>query len=288
MSKSAPARVRTIDGRWWIAVASSSVHAASAKGAPMPGAYRVRVRRRGSPRTPMVAITGHSRPRSGSRSMALASPPSSPIRGRSRSVSGSTSGQSISPSQFAYLPKVKDGISNLQPNVDYLPYNGSTGLGVGEVANIFLSRLSSGSVTDCPRPQPCPSIPASLNPGVPATPSDVDNAQQQIAPRRAMGSEYVAVRYRNRVAGTVAEESVPWRLIGMVNGTSLTWEPSAPPGAPSLLSLGQIVEFCSPGPFVVRSQDSEHPFLPGRVPDGREPLQQHSMRAGGALSRTSY
>ncbi|MGH7436347.1 MAG: IgGFc-binding protein, partial [Polyangiaceae bacterium] len=63
---------------------------------------------------------------------------------------------------------------------------------------------------------------------------------------------------RERVAGS--NESVPWRLVGAVDGTLLTDDPAAPAGAPSTLKLGQVVELDSPGPFVVSSQDDKHPF----------------------------
>ncbi|HEY6459844.1 MAG TPA: IgGFc-binding protein [Polyangiaceae bacterium] len=85
-----------------------------------------------------------------------------------------------------------------------------------------------------------------------------DSAHQQIPPVRALGSEYAGVRYRNRYAGT--EESPPWRIIGGANGTTLTWEPAVPSGAPTTLTLGQVTQFNSNGPFVVRSQDAQHPF----------------------------
>lgn len=85
-----------------------------------------------------------------------------------------------------------------------------------------------------------------------------DSAHQQIPPITALGSEYVGVRYRNRFDGQ--EESPPWRMVGAVDGTQLIWEPSAPAGAPTTLSVGQLVEFRAPGPFVVKSQDEEHPF----------------------------
>lgn len=85
-----------------------------------------------------------------------------------------------------------------------------------------------------------------------------DGAHQQIPPVRALGSEYVAVRYRNRVDGK--EETPPWRIVGAVDGTTLTYEPSAPLNAPLTLSSGQIAEFRSSGPFIVRSQDADHPF----------------------------
>ncbi len=105
-----------------------------------------------------------------------------------------------------------------------------------------------------------------------------DSAHQQIPPVRALGSEYVGVRYRNRYTGT--EESPPWRIIGAANGTVLKWDPAPPSGAPTTLSLGQVTEFETNGPFVVSSQDSSHPFYvsahmtgaeefdPGYLPDG--------------------
>jgi hypothetical protein len=77
-------------------------------------------------------------------------------------------------------------------------------------------------------------------------------------PIRALGSEYVGVRYRNRYDGI--EESPPWRMVGAVAGTTLTWEPAQPAGAPSSLELGQVAQFKAAGPFLVRSQDANHPF----------------------------
>ncbi len=85
-----------------------------------------------------------------------------------------------------------------------------------------------------------------------------DSAHQQIPPVKALGSEYVAIRYRNRYDGK--EESPPWRLIGAVDGTKLAYDPAPPAGAPSTLKRGQLVTFNDPGPFVVRSQDEKHPF----------------------------
>ncbi|MCY1066074.1 IgGFc-binding protein [Nannocystis sp. RBIL2] len=84
-----------------------------------------------------------------------------------------------------------------------------------------------------------------------------DGAHQQIPPVKALGNEYVAVRYRNR---TGQEESPPWRMVGMVDGTQLTWTPSKPAGAPDTLSLGQVAEFNSSGGYTVKSQDVDHPF----------------------------
>ncbi len=85
-----------------------------------------------------------------------------------------------------------------------------------------------------------------------------EGAHQQLPPIKALGSAYAAVRYRDRIEGTV--ESPPWRLVGAVDDTQLTYTPAAPPGAPASLMLGQVAEFNAPGPFTVASQDVDHPF----------------------------
>jgi hypothetical protein len=85
-----------------------------------------------------------------------------------------------------------------------------------------------------------------------------DGAHQQLPPVRALGSKYVGVRYRNRFDGK--EEAPPWRLVGAVDGTTLAYEPSMPAGAPTTLKQGEVKEFNSAGPFVVKSQDDKHPF----------------------------
>jgi hypothetical protein len=99
-----------------------------------------------------------------------------------------------------------------------------------------------------------------------------DSAQQMLPPVHALASEYVAVRYRTRDSSGV-EESVPWRLVGVVDGTQLTYEPAAPAGAPSTLRAQELAEFGSPGPFVVRSQDADHPFYVASYMTGGAPYQ---------------
>ncbi len=85
-----------------------------------------------------------------------------------------------------------------------------------------------------------------------------DAGHQMIPPVRALGTEYVGVHHRNRFPGV--EESPPWRLVGAVDGTVLSYEPAAPLGAPTSLGVGQVAEFATSAPFVVRSQDKDHPF----------------------------
>jgi hypothetical protein len=92
---------------------------------------------------------------------------------------------------------------------------------------------------------------------VPLALKRADSAEQMLPPVRALGSEYVAVRYRNRGA---TEETPPWRIVGVVDGTQLTYDPAPPPGAPLAIDAEQLFEFNASGPFVVRSQDANHPF----------------------------
>lgn len=108
-----------------------------------------------------------------------------------------------------------------------------------------------------------------------------DSAHQQIPPVRALGSEYVGVRYRNRYDGI--EETPPWRIVGAVDGTVLSWDPAPPSGAPTSLSLGQVTEFRSGGPFVVKSQDAQHPFYMAAYMTGAaqwDPAEQNGGMSG--------
>ncbi len=50
-----------------------------------------------------------------------------------------------------------------------------------------------------------------------------------------------------------------WRIIGLVDGTTLTYEPTNS-SAPTTVKEGQVVEFVGPGAFHVKSQDDKHPF----------------------------
>jgi len=103
---------------------------------------------------------------------------------------------------------------------------------------------------------------------VPVGTAACDSAQQQIPPIKALGNKYVAVRYRGRAMNP--NESVPWRIVGAVDGTQLAYSPAPPPGAPPSLNQGQVAEFSSPGPFVVSSQDDDHPFyLAGYMTGGQ-------------------
>jgi hypothetical protein len=84
------------------------------------------------------------------------------------------------------------------------------------------------------------------------------SSHQQFIPVNALGSEYVAVRHRDRYPQV--EETVPWTIIGAVDNTELTYDPAPPQGAPTHLMSGQEAIFKTKEAFSVRSSDAEHPF----------------------------
>jgi hypothetical protein len=88
-----------------------------------------------------------------------------------------------------------------------------------------------------------------------------DSAHQQIPHVKALGNEYVGAGIVTRMPSLQAE-SVPYRMVGTVDGTVLTFDPPSPaPGLPATIGQGQVLEFETTQAFSVRSQDSDHPFL---------------------------
>ncbi len=95
-----------------------------------------------------------------------------------------------------------------------------------------------------------------------------DSAHQQIPPIKALGSDYVAPPFATRMA-SLEPESIPYRIVGVVNGTKLTYDPPVT-GAPTTLSAGQVVSFETILAFEVKSQDANHPFYVGQIMPGCE------------------
>ena len=109
----------------------------------------------------------------------------------------------------------------------------------------------------------------------PSTTNWCDHAEQMAPPVRAMGSTYVGVMYRPRIA---AETATSWRLIGAVDGTQLTW--STDVGGPATLGKGQSVTFSTGTPFVVSSQDKLHPFMLFTYMSGSQALEMDTYGYG--------
>jgi hypothetical protein len=146
------------------------------------------------------------------------------------------------------------------PNVMPSPANTQVTytLNAGEYIQITQAEELTGSILESTKPIAVFGASTCMN--VPDSEPDCDSAQQQIAPVQALGNEYAAVRHQDRGS---QPESPPWRLVGAVDDTMFTWEPSAPTGAPTTIKKGEVIEFNAEGPFVVRSQDLDHPFYLG-------------------------
>ncbi len=92
-----------------------------------------------------------------------------------------------------------------------------------------------------------------------------ESTHQQILPVRALASEYVAAPYDTRRAD-LSPEPIHYRLVGAVDGTTLTFDPPVA-GAPTTLERASVVDFVATGPFRVRAQDAAHPFAAAQIMD---------------------
>jgi hypothetical protein len=90
-----------------------------------------------------------------------------------------------------------------------------------------------------------------------------DATHAQIAPVAALGHDYAVSPYTTRRAD-LQEESIYYRLVGVVAGTTLTYDPAVP-GAPPTTGQAQVSDFQAVGAFRVSSQDKNHPFSIAQV-----------------------
>jgi len=95
---------------------------------------------------------------------------------------------------------------------------------------------------------------------IPGTASACDVLSQQIPALEQWGAEYVGVGYRPRLGNE--HEPVYYRIVAARDGTRLDYDPAIPPGAPTTMNAGEVVQFSqgTGDAFVVRTQDSEHPI----------------------------
>jgi hypothetical protein len=178
---------------------------------------------------------------------------------------------------FIDVISAQDGTTvTLAPTVAIVAGTGVAGTAQGQPATYTLSR---GQVLHIAQPAELVGSPIqSSNPvgliggsrcmEVPETVQACDSAHQMIPPVKALGYQYVASRYRDRWPGQT--EAPPWRVVGAVNGTTLTYDPAPPTGAPTTLAQGQVANFRSSGGFTVTSQDAQHPFYMAAYMTGAE------------------
>ncbi|MCA9661939.1 MAG: IgGFc-binding protein, partial [Myxococcales bacterium] len=92
-----------------------------------------------------------------------------------------------------------------------------------------------------------------------------ESTHQQNIAIDALGFAYVAAPYETR-RKDLAPEEVDYRFVGVVDGTTLSYDPPQP-GAPTTLAKGEVVDFASADPFLVRAQDDQHPFALAQLMD---------------------
>ncbi len=156
---------------------------------------------------------------------------------------------------------------SIRPNVEVIAAGNIAGatagvtqtwkLSKGQVLQ-FLQRSMTGSPIETTKPvavfggSECTELPTPY----------CDVLQQQLPPFEHWGTEYAVVPFAPRIASFSADirEKVPYTIVGAVDGTKLTYDPSPPLNAPEMLDAGQSVSFITDQLFVVRSQDAKHPF----------------------------
>jgi hypothetical protein len=93
-----------------------------------------------------------------------------------------------------------------------------------------------------------------------------DSGHQLVPPVSALANDYIGIPFTSRSPNLPAE-SIQYRMVGVADGTTLTFEPPVPT-APASLALGQSVTFEATWPFRVTSQGEDFPFYLGQSMSG--------------------
>lgn len=131
--------------------------------------------------------------------------------------------------------------------------SGSFVLNRGQVAEYLQGERLAGSVLQADKPVSVWGGATCMN--IPANVGYCDAAHQELLPIQTLGSEYAVARYPSRGGDDIA----PVSFIGVVDGTTLTFDPPLP-GAPPSLNRGQMAILNTDQIFSVKSQDVDHPF----------------------------
>jgi len=154
------------------------------------------------------------------------------------------------------------------PSVDFEASNGapagrrgepvSMTLGPGDVWQIRNPLELTGTTVQASKPvallggHECMSLPDGI--------CCCDSANQQLFPVNTWGTRYAAVPYGPRANAEYADEKYFWRIVAASEGTKLSYRPYRPPEARSSLGANEMQTFWAKEPFIVESQDSEHPI----------------------------
>lgn len=90
-----------------------------------------------------------------------------------------------------------------------------------------------------------------------------DHTEQQMPPLTAWGHAYAAVPPPK--PGTATSRTSAYRIVGAFDGTSLVYDPAAPPGAPTSIDANEVVRFETDQPFTVASTDPGKSFAIAQV-----------------------
>lgn len=86
-----------------------------------------------------------------------------------------------------------------------------------------------------------------------------DHIEHQMLPLVAWGSTYAAA-LAPAGAAPGASDPTAFRIVGAFDDTALSYDPSPPPGAPTVVNAGEAVRFRATAPFVVTGDDPDKPF----------------------------
>ncbi len=156
----------------------------------------------------------------------------------------------------------------------------------GEVVQLTQKQELTGSLVSSDKPvavfggSRCTQLPGKID--------ACDILQQQIPPLTSWGSEYALVPPPPRKGATAPPELTPYRIVGAADGTELAYDAEypPPPEAPARLNAGEVYDFSSNHPAVVRSQDAAHPFYAAALMTSAEALPADS--AGSAIGDPDF
>ena len=94
---------------------------------------------------------------------------------------------------------------------------------------------------------------------IPTGHGTADASASALFPLKTWGNEYALAPYWSRTSDGAPEDYL-YRITAAVDDTVLSYDPARPGDAPVRLSKGQSKDFLAREPFVVKSQDKQHPF----------------------------
>lgn len=190
----------------------------------------------------------------------------------------SASGELIGEPMLQIVSSEDDTEVRLRPNVNLTGGEGVKATAAGDTLSVKLARGDVLQITQNEELTGSPiesSKPVGVFGGSRCTYVPTDGIQacdilhQQIPPLSTWGNEYAFVSYRGRAKGGVDRaEIVPYRMVGAVDGTVLTYDPAPPRGAPTTLRSGEVATLLTDQLFSVKSQDVDHPFYAATLMTG--------------------